>query len=563
MRILTIATQLIFLLGISMGTIPAANGQVNWPTYGFTYENTRYVPASDINRANVSRLALAWRFSVGPHEHVETTPIVIGDTMYLTQGVGNNVIALDAQTGKEKWRFRPAIGFMSPCCGAINRGIASEGGRIFFATLDAQLIALDARNGRRVWRSRIGKPEDGLSETMAPLAWNGIVFIGSSGSDFGVRGSISAYNAQNGKLLWRWYAVSTGWEGSYVTGVHGVSLHREVASEKKKAPKYAGAWNRGGGAVWMTPALDVRTGTLVFTTSNPSPVFSGDKRPGDNLYTECIVALDARTGAMRWYYQQTPHDVWEYEPSSPPVLFAASDPRGRLVPAVGEAGKNRWFYILRRDNGKLLRIAQYAPNRGVYDPPSTDRDRLPFRGTLGPISYDSPRHLAFVNAIDQQNAGTAKALWRDFIAAVNVDSGHVAWTRTLGDWRPGTFGDHMVPGSVSTSQLLFVCEPQGMIFALDAASGTVLWRHELGQGADSDRNASALARFAHRMHDWLAPLKRILLHQNAVSDAAAAVYGSPVVYRIAGREYVAVAFDSAPGSASGGAELYVFTLPGG
>jgi glucose dehydrogenase len=539
----------------------AVLSQVNWSTYGFTYENTRHVPVLQINRSNVARLSPVWRFDLGPHEHVETTPIVVGKTMYLTEGVGNNVVALDATTGKQKWRYRPSTGFMSACCGAINRGIATDGRRVFEATLDAHLIALDAQTGKHLWTAQIGSPAQGLSETAAPLAWNGLVFIGSSGSDFGVRGSLSAYSAANGKLLWRWYSVSRGWEGSYATGAQGMSLHRDVAREKKDAAKYGHAWQRGGGAVWMTPALDTRSGTLFFTTSNPYPVFSAAQRPGDNLYTECIVALDARTGKMRWYYQQTPHDVWEYESSSPPVLFDAADAHGRSTPAVGEAGKNRWFYVLRRDNGKPLRITAYAPNHGLYDAPASDRDLLPFRGNLDPVSYDAQRHLAFVTAIDQRNAETPRAAWRDFIAAVDVNTGRIAWTRTLNDWRPGTFGDHMVPGSVSTDRLLFVPEPEGGLFALDSADGTVLWHRQLGDGADFDRSAGVLQRVAHRIHDWLEPVKRALLHQDPAPNAAASVSGNPIIYQVAGRAYVAVGFDAAPDSAAGGAEIYAFALP--
>ena len=552
-----------FIVLLSSLTAAANEKHSDWPTYGFDYANTRHVDVGDINRANVAQLEPVWHYLLGPHERVETTPIVAGGTMYVTTGTGNNVIALDAATGREKWRYQPAIGPMAACCGYLNRGVAVSGNRVFFATLDGKLIALDAASGKPIWDVRIGLPGNGFSETMAPLAWNGLVFIGSSGSDYGLRGSVSAYRASDGTLLWRWYTVSQGWEGSYVTSVHGLSLHRDVAREQRDAKKFRDAWKHGGGAVWMTPALDSKRGTIYFTTSNPWPVFHGSARPGDNLYTECIVALNARTGKMIWYYQQTPHDVWEYEPTSPAVLFDASTSGGARVPALGEAGKTLWFYILNRDNGKLVRLSQsLAPNANVYDDPPNDvpSTQLPLRGSLGPISYDPARHFAFVSAIERpSDAAGRTARWRDFLAAVDVDTGKIMWKTFLGDAHKGTRGDPLIAGSLSTRGLVFIAEPMGKFYGLDPDTGAVAWRYTLGTDT-ADANANPLVQLTHRVQDFVLPIKRWAFHQDPPTSASAGVDTNPIAYKARGREYIAIGIDAQPERFSGGAMIYAFAL---
>lgn len=554
------ATCLLALLPSSPSL--AVDRSSGWPTYGFDYANTRHVDIDDINRSNVAHLKPVWRYVLGPHERVETTPVVVGETMFVTTGTGNNVIALDAATGREKWRYRPAIGPMAACCGLLNRGVAVSGNRLFFATMDGRLFALDAGSGKRVWDVKIGDAGYGFSETMAPLTWDGLVFIGSSGSDYGLRGSLSAYRAADGKLVWRWYAVSRGWEGDYVGAVHGMSLHRNLEQEKRDAGTFADAWSHGGGAIWMTPALDAKRETLYLTTSNPWPVFHGSSRPGDNLYTDCIVALNVRTGKMRWYYQETPHDVWEYEPSSPPVLFDARTPRGDL-PVVGQAGKTLWFYIVDRNDGAFVRISQsLAPNSNVYDDPPNGEPNapLPLRGSLGPISFDSSRHRAFIAVIDRPDSPRSETRWRDVLAAVDVDSGKVVWKEFLGKMHDGIRGDPLIAGSLSTPGLVFVAEPFGAFYALNADSGAIAWQHALGAGAFADEDSNLFVKFAHRVRDWLLPAKRWAFHEDAPMAASAGVDSNPIAYEAGGREFVAIGFDAQPDLAAGGAMVEAFSL---
>lgn len=542
------------------GSSLAAGTNIDWPTYGYDYANTRHAPLDQVNNTNVTHLTPVWRYVLGPHERVESTPIVVGRTLYVTTGIGNKVFALDATTGKEKWHYQPTLGFMSPCCGALNRGAAAAAGRVFFATLDAQLIALDAASGKLLWHTQISDAHKGFSETMAPLAWGGMVFIGSSGADYGIRGSVSAYRASDGKLLWRWYAVSKGWEGPYAESVHGISLHRNIAEEKRNAKKYANAWEHGGGSVWMTPALDARQGVLYISTNNPNPVFNGSVRPGDNLYTDSIVALDARSGKLRWYYQQTPHDIWEYEPASPPVLFDADDAHGRRIPMVAEAGKTRWLYILDRRNGRLVRLSQsWMNNSNVYapPPPKRDDDQMPLRGTIGPIAYDPVHHLALVTSIERP---PSLQDWSDVLTAVNADTGRIAWKQLLGTKHESVRGDNVLAGALSTADLVFVSDPFGHFSALNATTGAPLWEYPLGADEVADVNAPAIVRLAHRVRDLLVPLKRWLFRQAPPAGVSAGVDGAAIAYQIDGREYIVIGFDALPESATGGATISAFAL---
>lgn len=561
MRAVVCAVLCISIALTSSALASGASRTVAWATYGAAYDNSRHTTLLGLTHANVAHLRPLWHFVLGPHERVETTPIVVGSTMYATTGVGDNVIAIDAKTGKQKWRYRPALGAMSPCCGALNRGVAVGEGRVYLATLDAQLIALDARTGARQWHVQIGDGAKGLSETMAPLYWNGTVFIGSSGSDYGIRGSVSAYRASDGTFLWRWYSVAPGWEGAYAASANGISLHRNIVAEKRANETYRDAWQRGGGAVWMTPALDPRDGTLYVSTGNPSPVFDGSVRPGDNLYTDSIVAIDARTGKMRWYYQQTPHDIWEYEAASPPVLVEAANARGERIPAVIEAGKTRWLYVLDRRTGKLLRVSQaWSANADVYQPYAraleNPKGRLPLRGTIGPIAYSPDARLAYVTEVDRPNTVS----WRDMLLGINVDSGRIQWKKMIGPQHDTYRGDPVLAGALSVNDVVFASDPQGELSALDARNGAVLWQHQLGSTVAPDAQRNVLQQLAHRIRDWLLPFKRALFHQDPPSQAIAGVDSSPIAYQIDGHPYVAIGYDSQPERATGGAVITAFSL---
>ncbi len=548
----------------------AAPGNAGWPTYGFDFSNTRHVDAPDLNPATLRGLQPAWRYLTSTHGRMESTPIIVGDTMYVTFGTDSSVVALDAGTGALRWRHTANLGFSLPCCGLVNRGVAVDGGRVFYATLDARLIALDARTGRQLWQTYVGDPHTGLSETMAPLAWHGLVFLGSSGGELGVRGFVSAYRQRDGRLVWRWWTVSPGWEGAYVTSVHGVSLHRNIARERAAARRYRESWRHGGGAVWMTPALDPRRAILYVSTGNPSPALRPDVRPGDNLYTDSIVALNALTGKMMWFYQETPHDSADYDAASPPVLLTVAGVGRTRVLAVVQAGKTGWLYEVDRSNGRLIRVSQnFVPQTDIYRPPPA-RGGVVRPGTLGgaiaPTAYDPNLHLLFVQALDLPQTvvpalesatgggyrgGTVGQTQpgRGELCAINTDTGAVAWRVNLSpghNWMPG--------GPLSAGDFVFVPDPAGLLMALDARSGTQLWRYRIGAHA-----ADVRATLGQRIHDVLASLKHLVFREPAPPSAF--LNAPPVLYRLNGRDYVAVAADVAPGQADGGDAVFSFALP--
>jgi alcohol dehydrogenase (cytochrome c) len=548
----------------------------DWPTYGYDLANTRHVPLAQIHASNIGALAPVWRFQTDIAGPMEASPIVVGGTMYVTTAGRDGVLALDAATGALKWQYWPKLRSFMICCAKVNRGVAFADGLVFIATLDGQLIALDAASGAHRWSASVGDPSVGFSETSAPLAWRGLVFIGSAGSEFGVRGSFSAYRQADGRLVWRWWATNPGWEGAYVTSVHGHPLHRDIATEKANAARYRDAWRRGGGTVWMTPALDPSRSMLYVSTGNPSPDFNGGTRPGDNLYTDSIVALDAGSGRMRWYYQETPHDMWDYDAASPPFLLDAPDQHGRRVAAVAEAGKTGWLYVLDRDTGAELGVSEnLVPARRIY-PPSSPAVINPGGpgGALGPVSYDPSARLAFVATVDRPDewrsqtpqaykpgerwmAGSTRPLRYSLnsLVAVRPDSGRIAWRRHLSGGPGERFNLGFISGSLSAGDLVFVGEPNGVLFALDARDGSVMWRYDLNiHGADvAGPEPSPWQRYSDAI--------RSLLHLNpAPIPTVARIDAPPIRYIVDGREYIALCVDISTGGVERDVVL-AFTLP--
>ena len=553
----------------------AADTDTAWTTYGGSYANTRRSELTQINSGNVARLEPAWRFSTGEYGVFESSPIVVGGTLYFTTGRTGSVIAVDAATGALKWRYVPQME-RAPFIMEANRGVAVEGGRVFVATLDAHLIALEAATGKVIWNTSIGDTKQGLTETMAPLAWHGLVFIGSSGGEYGIRGSFSAYAQSDGHLVWRWWTVSPGWEGTYVTSVHGVSLHRDVASERANAAKYRDSWRHGGGPIWMTPALDPRDGTIYLSTGNPAPNYNSAQRPGDNLYTDSLVALDARSGHMRWFYQETPHDRWDYDAASPPVLFDVREAT-RVVPAVGEAGKTGWLYIVDRTTGKLIHVTSFVPQSAIYLPPTPKGQIVQpgeGGGALGPVAYDPNLRSIFVagtvvRELVRQDPVTPKIpghewelgdqVWIDhgtsLVSRVAVDAGSVVWQYHV--------PDPVVGGILSAGDLIFFgVEGTGDLDVLDARTGQLLWETK-PSAVETSPNwpqravgmISGIVSIAQRL--W----NRLRGEVPPPNDQD--IHAPPIVYELNGREYVVVASDLfySTSDLNGGDTLYAFALP--
>jgi PQQ-dependent dehydrogenase (methanol/ethanol family) len=476
----------------------------DWLTYGRDYDNSRFAPQQDIRRANVDSLVLrfSWRTGAGTSGSFESSPLVVDGIMYLTTP-RQEVIAFDLRRRREVWRYRHRSTAKLPlCCGSVNRGAALGFGTVFFGTLDAHLGAVDAITGRRRWSVSLGSPADGYSITMAPLVVDSLVVIATAGSEFGIRGHVSAFHVRTGSLVWRWFTIPSpsegGWWGRWsATTPTGEQLRRDLPRERTDSARYPDTWKTGGGGVWTTPAYDAASHRLFLGVGNPWPQFDGSVRPGDNLYTESIVALDARTGRLVWYYQCVPHDNWEMDVASPPAII-----REGARTFVVQAGKTGWLYILdARDGSLVARSEAFVPQENMFARLTHEAVAIapgPAGGaSWSPVSWSPMTKYVYVvgahqpnwYVIDRRNtppgthgleghtARTEQPEWGT-ITALDVPSGRIAWqVRT---------DQPMVGGSLVTAgALVFTGEGNGWFRAYDATSGKTLW----GYRADAGVNA--------------------------------------------------------------------------
>jgi alcohol dehydrogenase (cytochrome c) len=495
----------------------------NWAAYGGNLFNQRYSSLDQINTGNVANLKGAWTYHTGGNSSAtsfESSPVVVDGTMYLT-GPQSQVYALDATNGSEKWRYVPeysGLAALPLCCGQVNRGVGFGAGKVFVGQLDAKLTALDASTGQPVWSVQVDDPRAGYSETMAPLYWNGMVFIGISGAEYEIRGHVTAYDANSGQQLWRFFTIPGPGEFGNDSWPAGTDM-----------------WKFGGGSMWGTPALDPDLGMLYFAVGNPSPDLDGSQRAGDNLFTESIVALDAKTGTRKWHFQEVHHDLWDYDATSPTLLFDVQM-NGKTVKGIGQAGKTGWVYLLDRDSGAPLvgiderlvpqigeqntaatqpypagdsfvpqactaDIGNY-PTAGIFTPFKTD-PILMCPGANGgsewsPSSYSQQTGLMYVCGIHQPQIWTGKP---DLIAQGTLRLGS-AFVTPPGGQTWGTFTaidvktnrkawqvqtDQMcIGGSLATAGgLVFAGEGNGNFDAYDARNGQRLWQFQTGAGANA------------------------------------------------------------------------------
>jgi alcohol dehydrogenase (cytochrome c) len=488
--------------------------QNDWTTYGGNDQNQRFSQLKQITTKNVGQLVLRRMFQTGIEKlgSFENTPIVTGNVMYVTTPY-NTAMAYDLTSGKELWRYTHKLGTTIYCCGPNNRGVGIHGGaHVYMGTLDARLVALDAKTGKVLWDKEVADPAFGYSITHAPLVLGDNVIVGVSGGEYGIRGHVTAYNAMSGEQVWRWYSIPApqgdptfdekapnGWFGTWTpTTPEGTNLHRDIAKEKADSAKFADSWQRGGGGVWMTPAYDKESNTIFVAVGNPSPDLDGSVRPGDNLYTDGVVAIDASNGKTRWYYQTVPHDVWDLDAVSPPVVATVG---GQKV--VVHAGKTGWVYVLDAATGKLVRKSDaFVPQENMFALPTPEGTRM-LPGANGgaewsPIAIDQSLGYAFVAALHQpmhykvHNAPWEKGrLWLGsaFVAipgeeqyglysAVDLKSGRIAWQNKV--------PQPMMGGALATAGgLTFTGEGNGNFNAYDSKTGKLLWQFNGGAGCNS------------------------------------------------------------------------------
>src|SRR5260370_6169607 len=311
----------------------------NWLTYSGSPSSQRYSPLAQVTPANVNSLQLQWAFQARSLEKFESTPLVVDGMMYVTQAP-NDVVALNAASGEIKWIYSYSPSKEArPCCGRVNRGVAILGSTLFTPTIDAHLIALDARDGKVLWDIEVAKAAAGYAMTHAPLIVKDRVIIGTAGGEYGIRGFIAAYDAATGKEAWKFYTIPGPGEPG----------HESWAGD---------SWEHGGASVWVTGSYDPQLNLTYWGIGNPGPDYNSDKRGGDNLYSDCVVALDADTGRLRWYFQFTPHDDLDYDSTQVPVLADIDwpGPDGRSQPrkVMLWGNRNGFFYALDRTSGQFL-----------------------------------------------------------------------------------------------------------------------------------------------------------------------------------------------------------------
>lgn len=518
----------------------------NWLTYYGAYDGQRYSALDQITSENVATLRPAWAFQIGvigliatPASYAfEAAPLVVDGVMFVTAWDGY-IWALDAATGKQLWRYRHAVPLDVPlCCGNVNRGAAVARGKVFFVTPHGHLVALDAATGRPVWDQVFVDVRSGESATAAPLVVKNLVIAGSSGAEYGVRGHLDAFDLETGRHVWRRYTIPKPGEPGSETW-----------------PNEGDAWARGGGTTWITGTYDPELDLLFWGTGNPGPDFNASDRPGANLYTNSVLALDPDDGTIRWHYQFTPNDVWDFDGVNENILF---DRDGQKL--LAHFDRNGFLYILDRTSGRLVRTVRFSDRvtwgdvdavtgavtvrqrptpEGVHICPSPSGAKewphaaySPVTGWLyAPViekcgTYKSrPQEFREGMAYwgGEAQADTSAADGWGYVRAIDPATGREMWAHRT---------EHPMVASVlaTAGNLVFAGEPTGEFIALDARTGQRLWQFQTGSG----------------------------------------IHSSPVTYSVNGKQYVAVpsgwggwmkGFAPELYGQSRGSALMVFALP--
>jgi quinohemoprotein ethanol dehydrogenase len=531
-----------------------ADESVEWPLYGRNFEEARFSPLTQIGTDNVSTLGLAWEFNDfvlrgRTHRGNEASPLVADGVMYFS-GPWSVVYALDARNGRLLWKYDPRVDgqwVRRACCDAVNKGVALWKGRIYVATLDGYLIALDAKTGAPVWKvdTFVDRVAMNYASTGAPRLAGKYIVIGNSGAEMGARGYVSAYDAGSGKLAWRFYTVPGD-------PAKGPDESPDVARARKTWSKES-RWDLGGGGTaWDSMVYDPALKLLYVGVGNgmPHPVWSRSPGGGDNLYLSSIVALDVATGRMRWYYQTTPADSYDYT-ATQNMILADLDIDGRTRHVLMQAPKNGFFYVLDRASGELLSAHAYTKvtwadhvdlttGRPVLTPQadySTEPKEIWPSQAGGhnwmPMSYSAPAKLVFIPAMD---AGMIFAMVPgkevQFRVGANNEGDQVGWTRPAGDqgipWSPPNPGPNDPPF-------------RSVLKAWDPVAGKVVWQGPpkpyWGGGVLSTASGLVFQGAADGTFAAYAAGDGKLLRS---IDTGTAMMAGPISYQIDGVQYVAV-----------------------
>jgi alcohol dehydrogenase (cytochrome c) len=499
----TLAAQVSFDRILNAGKEPW-----NWLTYSGSTQSQRYTALTQIAPGNVKNLEQQWIFQARSLEKFEATPLVVDGIMYTVQAP-NDVVALDAANGRVFWiySYSPSAD-ARPCCGKVNRGLAILGDTLYMGTIDAHLIAIDARNGKPLWNVTVANAGAGYALTHAPLVVKDKVIVGTAGGEYGIRGFIAAYDARTGKEAWRFYTIPGPGEPGHET--------------------WAGdSWRHGGGSVWVTGSYDPDLNLTYWGIGNPGPDWTGDVRGGDNLYSDCVVALDPDTGKLKWYFQFTPHDDFDFDSVQVPVLadMTWQDKDGRSGPrkVMLWANRNGFAYVLDRTTGKFLLGKPFAkvtwatgldeagrPMRAPNATPTAEGKRV-YPGNQGATNWYSPSFsprtgLFYIPVWENYYSDYVKApveytegrlftgtMPKSPVPMIRPPQVEIrkeedgygairAFDPKTGD-RKWEFKMTDVTDSgilTTASDLLFAGGREGYFFALDARSGALLWKAAVG-----------------------------------------------------------------------------------
>ena len=504
--------------------VNSAKEPQNWLTYSGDYAGRRFSALDQVNVTTVRSLVAKWVYQTGATGKLETTPLVADGILYAT-AQDDRAFALDARTGRPIWMFQhPLPPDIRPCCGRVNRGLAILGDKVFLGTLDAHVIALDTKTGNVIWDVASADYRNGYSFTVAPLAVKNLVVIGVSGGEYGVRGFIDAYDATTGDRRWRFYTVPGPGEPGHETWE-------------------GDSWKIGGAPAWNSGTYDPPTNQIFWPTGNPSPSNRGEGRAGDNLYSNSLLALNADTGKLNWYFQFTKHDEHDWDATQIPMMIDVGKPDSGGKHLIAQANRNGFFYVIDRATGKLISANAYgkitwSDTKDAEGRPVAKKEASPTLeghtvcpGALGTTNFMAPAFspqtaLFYVTARDQcdifstapqpYEAGHAyygsayfpseeAEPYRGFLKAIDPTTGEIKWKfeHTSPTWS----------GVLSTAGgLVFTGDAEGNFVALGAAAGKPLWHFQMG----------------------------------------GAVYAAPIAFNVDGKEYIAIAAGSA---------LYAFGLP--
>jgi alcohol dehydrogenase (cytochrome c) len=495
----------------------------NWLTYSGSYKSWRYSSLDQIRTENAKNLELKWIYQLDSTDKFEASPLVVDGVMYFSEPP-SDVIAVDGKTGRAFWTYRDTLeGNVGVCCGRVNRGLAILGDTLFLAALDGNLVALDAKTGKEVWKTRVVDPSFGYSLTMAPLVVKDKVIIGPAGGEYGIRGFLAAFDAHTGKEVWRFHTIPGPGEAGRET--------------------WAGdAWQRGGGSVWLTGSYDPELNLIIQGVGNPSPDWNATVRPGDNLYSSSAIALDADTGKLRWHFQFVPHDAWDWDAMQIPVMVDA-EWQGQQRKLLYWAHRDGVFYVLDRSNGKFLLgkpfvkvnwLAGFDENgRPKVQPNSlpTAEGTLIYPGVQGGTNWYSPSYSPRTGLF-------YLSVWADYYSVYQEGAAdYIAGRRFNG-------GDIRQPLAFNRNTTLFPNEQQGYgaLQAIDPKTGETVWQVKFADLTEGGvlSTAGDVVFTGNRegyFHAFDARDGKLLWKISLGGYIAAA----PISYSVDGKQYIAVA----------------------